>query len=65
MLVASVIVDVSARSLDRAFDYYVPAELAAVEVGCTVSVEFGHRPVVAYVVALEERPDDECEGLKP
>lgn len=52
MLVASVVVDVSARALNRAFDYLVPVELKGVQVGCAVSVELGARPVVGYVIAL-------------
>ena len=64
MYIASVIVDVSARSLDRAFDYIVPPELQNVEVGCAVSVEFGTRPVVGYVVALHNEDGSEFK-LKP
>lgn len=64
MLIARVIVDVSARSLDRAFDYLVPSQLEAVEVGCAVSVEFGARPVVAYVIELVEKEKSDYK-LKP
>lgn len=64
MYVASVIVDVSARSLNRAFDYIVPDELQNVEIGCAVSVEFGARPVVGYIVALEHKATSEYD-LKP
>lgn len=56
--VASVIVDVSARAVDRAFDYLVPEELFDVRVGCAVSVDFGNRPVVGYVVSLQDVGDD-------
>lgn len=53
MLIASVIVDVSARAVDRPFHYFVPPELAAsAQIGCAVSVEFGNRPVVGYIVEL-------------
>ncbi len=46
MLVASVIVDVPARALDRPFYYLVPSVLEAdVHVGCAVSVDFANRPV--------------------
>lgn len=62
MLAASVIVDVSARALDRAFDYLVPMELSGVEVGCAVSVEFSNRPVVGYVVAVKELGEQELAG---
>ena len=54
MLLASVIVDVTARAVDRAFDYLVPVELVGVQVGCAVSVDFGNRPVVGYCVGLRE-----------
>ncbi len=57
---ASVIVDVPARSIGRAFDYHVPDELAGqARVGCAVCVEFGARPVVGYIVGLS---DDETVG---
>ena len=54
---ASVVVDIPARELDRAFDYAVPETLASqVEVGVTVLVPFSHREVVGYVVALSDEP---------
>ena len=67
MYLASVIVDVSARALDRAFFYRVPHELASVQVGCAVSVDFGNRPVVAYVVGLQELSEDDivADGGNP
>lgn len=67
MRVASVIVDVSARAVDRAFDYSVPSQLAAVSVGCAVAVEFGTRPVVGYVVAVGEKDlaPEQLKRLKP
>ena len=64
MLIASVIVDVSARAIDRAFDYAVPVQLASVGVGCAVAVEFGSRPVVGYVVALRECEKSGLDGVR-
>ena len=64
MLVASVIVDVSARAVDRAFDYLVPSELVGVQVGCAVSVEFGNRPVVGYVIALRDVGESLLDAAK-
>ncbi len=52
MLLAAVIVDIPSREVSRPFDYLVPSELADVQVGCAVSVEFGTRPVVGYVMEL-------------
>ncbi len=52
---ASVIVDVPARSIGRAFDYRVPDALKCeARVGCAVCVEFGARPVVGYIVGLAD-----------
>ena len=67
MQLASVIVDVPARSLDKSFDYRVPEQLSGVEVGCAVSVEFGNRPVVAYVIGLKEQTEQQCveAGMDP
>ena len=66
MRIASVIVDVSARAVDRAFDYSVPDELAdGIKVGCAVSVEFGARPVVGYVIALREGEPNPNFKTKP
>ena len=65
-LIASVIVDVSARAVDRAFDYLVPAELTGLQLGCAVIVDFGNRPVVGYVIGLAQRDPQELGfKLKP
>lgn len=62
MLVASVIVDVSARAVDRPFFYLVSPELAAsVRVGCAVSVDFANRPAVGYVIDMLEMDEGEIE----
>lgn len=60
MRYASVCVDIPTRKIDRAFCYVVPDELVAmVQVGTTVLVDFSHRAVVGYVIALShEAPDD-------
>jgi primosomal protein N' (replication factor Y) (superfamily II helicase) len=53
--VARVIVDISTRAIDRAFDYSVPPDLqGSVAVGCPVLVPFGSQQVVGYVVGLPE-----------
>ncbi len=63
MRVARVIVDVSARSVDRPFDYLIPDRLAdSVDVGVPVSVDLAGRTVVGYVVSLASGSDYE---LKP
>lgn len=66
MLVAHVIVDVPARAIDKPFDYQVPSELVSdAAVGCAVSVEFGNRPVVGYIIAFSQLPYEKTERLKP
>lgn len=62
MLVASVIVDVAARAVDKPFSYLVDPQLApAVQIGCAVSVDFANRPVVGYIIGLAEMSKDEYE----
>lgn len=57
---AKVIVDVPSRSVDRPFDYSVPAELVAeARVGSMVAVPFGRSRRVGYVVELVDKPDVE------
>ncbi len=54
---ASVVLDIPTRALSRAYDYVVPADLAAdCQVGTTVLVSFGHRDAVGYVVATSDQP---------
>jgi primosomal protein N' (replication factor Y) len=60
---ARVVVDIPTRALRTPFTYAVPPELEAeARVGCCVLVEFGRRPAVGYVVALEDEPP---AGLDP
>ncbi|NTU90032.1 MAG: primosomal protein N', partial [Actinobacteria bacterium] len=58
MRLAHVIIDIPTRALDSAFDYLVPASMKTCEVGCCVLVDFGNRPVVAYVIGLEDVDPD-------
>ena len=58
MQFASVIVDVSARQTNRAFDYIVPERYAAwIEPGTRVGVPFGPRVVQGFVVGLHASSD--------
>ncbi len=53
MRIARVVVDVPARSVDRPFDYEIPAQLrAAALVGSPVLVPFGSRRAVGWIVGL-------------
>lgn len=60
MTFATVVLDISTRSLDGGFTYEVPPALAQeAVVGSTVLVSFGRRPCVGYVIACaQEAPKD-------
>ncbi len=64
-LYAEVIIDIPTRAFDSAFTYSVPEPLrAGIQVGCCVLVDFASRPVLAYVMALCEKPDDKIDPGK-
>lgn len=65
---AQVVLDISTRALDNAFDYELPHRLASkAQIGCLVSVDFANRPAVGYVVGLSEEPSSSLRGsrIKP
>ena len=62
---ARVAVDVKTRVLSAPFTYTVPARLeASVVPGCCVVVEFGRRPAVGYVLAMDETLDPGLTGAR-
>ncbi|MBQ7209142.1 MAG: primosomal protein N' [Lentisphaeria bacterium] len=62
-MIAKVVTDVS---LDREFDYLVPAELeSAVRVGMSVDLRFGRSKRTGYVLALAEQSSYPAEKLRP
>lgn len=62
---ARVAVDVKTRALSAPFTYTVPARLdASVVPGCCVVVEFGRRPAVGYVLAVDESLDPGLTGAR-
>ena len=62
---ARVAVDVKTRALAAPFTYTVPARLdASVVPGCCVVVEFGRRPAVGYVLAVDEMLDPGLTGAR-
>ena len=62
---ARVAVDVKTRALAAPFTYTVPARLeASVVPGCCVVVEFGRRPAVGYVLAVDETLDLGLTGAR-
>lgn len=53
--IASVIVEVKARVLDRPFDYTVPSDLVdVVQAGQRVQVPFGRQTCYGYIIALRD-----------
>ena len=53
-MIASIIVDVKAKQVNRSFDYLVPPHLEnVIKVGYRVRVVFGNRVVVGFVVELK------------
>ena len=62
---ARVAVDVKTRALSAPFTYTVPARLeVSVVPGCCVVVEFGRRPAVGYVLAVDETLDPGLTGAR-
>ena len=54
-MIASVIVDIKAKQVNRSFDYIVPPHLESViKVGYRVKVIFGNRVLVGFVVELKD-----------
>ncbi len=64
-LYAQVVIDVPTRAFDSAFTYMVPSALQGqIEVGCCVLVDFSNRPVLAYVMSLDDKLDDTIDSTK-
>ena len=64
-MIASVIVDVKAKQVNRSFDYLVPPHLESViKVGYRVKVVFGNRVVVGFVIELKNTTSFK-KALKP
>ncbi len=68
MKYADVTVDITAKALDRPFQYLVPEELEAeVEEGVIVEAPFGagNRTITGYVMSLSDRPKIDPSRMKP
>ena len=60
-MIAEVIIETTAKQLNRTFDYNIPAELEEyVTVGSTVLVQFGRKKELeeAYVVGIKEKTEN-------
>lgn len=63
-MIASVIVDVPAKQIDRTFDYTVPERLqAVVQRGIRVVVPFGPRKIQGFILAIKD--ESSVKKLKP
>ena len=59
MRYADVVVDITAKALDREFQYLIPDELESeVEEGVIVQAPFGNgnRTITGYVLSLSDQP---------
>lgn len=64
-MIASIIVDVAHRQVNRSFDYLVPEKLEGViEIGHRVKVPFGHQDLLGFVVDLKTDTDYDSGQLK-
>ena len=62
-MIAGVLVEITSKSVDKIFDYFVPKELESkVEVGKRVEVPFGNRTLVGFI--LEIKKDSNIDNLK-
>jgi primosomal protein N' (replication factor Y) (superfamily II helicase) len=66
MRIASVVLDIPTQAFDQGFSYEVPSEMEGISTGCAVLVPFGRRDAVGFVVAIEERIEQDFSfSLKP
>lgn len=68
MRYADVAVDITAKALDRPFQYMVPEELESeIEEGAIVQAPFGNgnRMITGYVLSLSDHPKLDPEKIKP
>jgi len=64
MLIASVIVDVPAKAVDRPYDYHIPERFDDVlDIGMRVVVPFGNRKVMGFCVG-KKKTSEITKGLK-
>ncbi|TMW73166.1 primosomal protein N' [Alteribacter natronophilus] len=65
-MIASVIVDVASKQINRVFEYLVPEHFVdTVKPGMRIIVPFGPRKVQGFVLAAKQHSDYDTEKLKP
>ena len=61
-MIAGVLVEISHKSVDKIFDYFVPQELSAsIQIGVRVLVPFGRMTLEGFVLELKTSKDTEKE----
>lgn len=63
MYVAQVILDIPTQALDDAYTYIVPDGMDEAQVGCAVSVPFGRRAAIGFIVELAHVDPDDAGSL--
>ncbi len=57
-MIASILVDVKAKQVDKTFDYLVPHKFEnVIEIGQRVKVPFGPRLVMGYIINIKQKSD--------
>ncbi|MBP1763803.1 MAG: primosomal protein, partial [Firmicutes bacterium] len=62
-LVAQVIINITASSIQKAFSYAIPEALRHVDIGWRVVVPFGSREMEGFVVEIVEEDTNELKSL--
>lgn len=62
--IAQVLVNITTKSINKAFSYGIPVHLDYVGVGWRVLVPFGNRKLEGFIVGVTESDDSSCIKLK-
>ena len=63
-LVASVVIEKTAFSFDKLYDYFVPDSLAKLQIGCRVTVPFGNGNMIRQGIVMGVNETNDIDGLK-
>ena len=57
-MIVGVLVEITNKSVDRVFDYFVPKDLEPlIEIGKRVKVPFGNRTLVGFILEIKNSSD--------
>lgn len=54
---ARVILDIPTQALDEAYTYLIPDGMDEAQIGCAVSVPFGRRPAIGFIIGIDHWDD--------